>query len=59
MLILLELCASLVEIRALRTKGKLAMFYFVSTPIPQAEMTGSKHIVVVTPGKFRISGRIR
>jgi hypothetical protein len=49
MLILLELCASLVEIRALRTKGKLAMFYFVSAPIPQAETTGSKRIVGVTP----------
>jgi hypothetical protein len=59
MLILLELCASLVEIRALRTKGKLAMFYFVSAPIPQAETTGSKRIVGVTAGKFRISARIR
>jgi hypothetical protein len=57
MLILLELCASLVEIRALRTKGKLAMFYFVSAPIPEAAMIGNKRIVGVTPRQFRISAR--
>jgi hypothetical protein len=37
-----------VEIRALRIKGKLAMFYFVSAPIPQGETTG-KRMVGVTP----------